>query len=193
MREHDLEREQDIEHLRRIALAQHAQIGQLVEALARKCTELEALKGSKNELQQTLALIDQLTKQQQSLLSKHGSQAGVDGKNEAKSDDDKRSKRPTTSDAKPRPALPSFDFPCTLPVEEQICDLCGGDLHAMVGQFEESEMVDVVDVSYHVKQVKRQKYACACGGCIKTAPGPERAVAGGRYSLDIAIKIILDK
>jgi hypothetical protein len=48
VREHELEREQDIEHLRRIALAQHAQIGQLVEALARKCTELEALKGSKN-------------------------------------------------------------------------------------------------------------------------------------------------
>ena len=96
MREHELEREQDIEHLRRIALAQHAQhaqhaqIGQLVEALARKCTELEALKGSKNELQQTLALIDQLTKQQQSLLSKHGSQPGADGKNEAKPEGDKR-------------------------------------------------------------------------------------------------------
>ena len=193
MHEHELEREQDIEHLRRIALVQHAQIGQLVEALARKCTELEALKGSKNELQQTLALIDQLTKQQQSLLSKHGSQAGADGKNEAKPEGDKRPKRPTARDPKPRPAPPSFDFPCTLPVEEQICDLCGGDLHAMAGQFEESEMVDVVDVSYHVKQVRRQKYACACGGCIKTAPGPERAVAGGRYSLDIAIKIILDK
>lgn len=193
MREHELEREQDIEHLRRIALAQHAQIGQLVEALARKCTELEALKGSKNELQQTLALIDQLTRQQQSLLSKDGSQAGAGGKNEAQPQGDKRPKRATASDAKPQTALPSFDFPCTLPVEEQVCDLCGGELRPMAGQFEESEMVDVVDVSYHVKQVRRQKYACACGGCIKTAPGPERAVAGGRYSLDVAIKIILDK
>jgi len=63
----------------------------------------------------------------------------------------------------------------------------------MAGQFEESELVDLCDVEYHVKQVKRQKYACRCGGCIKTAPGPKRAVDGGRYSLDVAIKIIIDK
>jgi transposase len=80
-----------------------------------------------------------------------------------------------------------------LPAADQICDLCGGELHEMAGQFEEPELVDVVDVSYHLKKVMRQKYACACGGCIKTAPGPERTVVGGRYSLDVAIKIIIDK
>ena len=57
MQAHELERERDIEQLRRIALAQHAQIGQLIAALARKCTELEAFKGSKDELQQTMALL----------------------------------------------------------------------------------------------------------------------------------------
>jgi transposase len=63
----------------------------------------------------------------------------------------------------------------------------------MVGQFETSEMIDVVEVSYRVIQVKQQKYACKCGGCIETAPGPERATSGGRYSLDFAIKLALDK
>jgi hypothetical protein len=65
----DLEREQDIEHLRRVALAQHAQIEQLIAALARKCKELEVFKGSHDELQQTLALIETLTKQQSALLA----------------------------------------------------------------------------------------------------------------------------
>jgi len=74
-----------------------------------------------------------------------------------------------------------------------ICPSCGGDLHPMKGQFEASEMVDVVEVSYRVIQVKQQKYACKCGGCIETALGPERATPGGRYSLDFAIKIAIDK
>jgi hypothetical protein len=57
-----VEREQDIEELRRVALAQHTQIELLVAALARKCKELESVKGSEGELQQTLALVDQLTR-----------------------------------------------------------------------------------------------------------------------------------
>ena len=58
----DLRREKDIEHLRRIALAQQVQIEQLLRVLRAKCEELEALKGNPEELQQTLALIETLTK-----------------------------------------------------------------------------------------------------------------------------------
>ena len=63
----------------------------------------------------------------------------------------------------------------------------------MKDQFETSEMIDVVEVSYRVVKVKQQKYVCRCGGCVETAPGPERAVPGGRYSLDFAIKVAIDK
>jgi transposase len=34
---------------------------------------------------------------------------------------------------------------------------------------------------------------CRCGGCIETAPGPERAAPGSRYSLALAIEVVLDK
>lgn len=61
--EADIEREQDVEELRRIALAQHAQIQQLIEKLKRKCDTLSFYTGNKEELQQTLALIEGLTKQ----------------------------------------------------------------------------------------------------------------------------------
>jgi len=175
----ELEREQDVEHLRRIALAQHAQIEQLIAALARKCKELETFKGSKDELQQTLALIDSLTKQQKTIE-----------KEAAKPKEPKPRAKTGQTDQK---GLPIVEKVCTLDDADQICDACGGDLHAMVGQFEESELIDVIEVEYRVLAVKRQKYTCRCGGCIKTAPGPERAVDGGRYSLDIAIKIIIDK
>lgn len=192
MQPHELEREQDIEHLRRIALAQHTQIEQLVAALARKCTELEALKGSTDELQQTLALIEKL-KQQQSLIAKSGSGGKPTGNNKGKQGSSKKRNATDKPDSAPQPELPSFDHICTLPEHELVCDFCGGAMHKMVGQFEESELVDVVEVEYHLKQVKRQKYACRCGACIKTAPGPDRAVNGGRYSLDFALKVIVDK
>ncbi|MCW5801827.1 MAG: hypothetical protein KIT31_05525 [Deltaproteobacteria bacterium] len=41
----DLEREQDIEELRTIALAQHAQIQALLEIVATKSREVERLRG----------------------------------------------------------------------------------------------------------------------------------------------------
>ena len=42
------------------------------------------------------------------------------------------------------------------------------------------EMIDVVEVTYRVVQVEQQKYVCRCGGCVETAPGPERATPGSR-------------
>lgn len=183
MRARDLERENDVEHLRRIAIAQHAQIEQLVEALARKCKELEALKGSKDELQQTLALINSLTQQQKAIEKLHA----------AKPDKPKTPKPRTKTGPTEQCTLPRVEHLCKLDAAEQVCNACGGDMHEMVGQFEESELIDVVEVEYRVLAVKRQKYACRCGGCIKTAPGPERAVDGGRYSLDFALKVIIDK
>jgi transposase len=63
----------------------------------------------------------------------------------------------------------------------------------MKDQFDESEMIDVVEVEYRAVKVKQQKYVCRCGGCVETAPGPERALPGSRYSLPFAIKVVLDK
>jgi transposase len=63
----------------------------------------------------------------------------------------------------------------------------------MDGQFEESELITVIEARYELVQVKQQKYSCRCGGCIETALGPERALPGSRYSLAFAIKVVLDK
>ena len=68
--EADIEREHDVEELRRIALAHHAQIRQLIEELRRKCDTLSFYTGNKDELQETLALIEGLTQQAKQLESK---------------------------------------------------------------------------------------------------------------------------
>ncbi len=183
----DLRHETDIEQLRRVAIAQQVQIEQLLRVLGAKCDELAALKGSEDELQQTLSLVENLTRQAQIVA------AQLDDLPKAPAGSDRARTPRTRCGPSAQPALPVVEQLFELDAADTTCPSCGGVLAPMKGQFESSEMIDVVDVSYRVVRVQRQKYACKCGGCIETAPGPERAVDGGRYSLDFAIKVAIDK
>jgi transposase len=181
----DLRREHDIEQLRRIALAQQIQIEQLLRVLQAKCEELQALKGDPAELQQTLALVETLTKQRQAAAAANRTNPTGNAKKKPKP----REKSGPTA----QPNLPYEERIFELDQPDCTCPSCGGELRAMDGQFEESEMIDVVEVSYRVIKVKQQKYTCRCGGAVETALGPERSVRSGRYSLDFAIKVAIDK
>lgn len=181
--EADIEREQDVEELRRIALAQHAQIRQLIEKLRRKCDTLSFYTGNKDELQETLALIEGLT-QQANQLAEKAKKVGVPKPPK---------KSAEGSGPTPQPNLPHVPKRYELDTADRTCPSCGGGLFEMKDQFETSEMIDLVEVTYRVVQVEQQKYVCRCGGCVETAPGPERATPGSRYSLALAIKIVLDK
>jgi transposase len=175
-----LDHESDIEELRRVARALHAQLQQTIRQLKRKCDQLALYTGNKDELQQTLALIEQLTGQ-----AKAAEQAATAPKPPPKP----RSKSGPT----PQPNLPRVPLDCELDDADRTCPSCGGTLAPMDGQVESSEMIDVVDISYRIVEVRQQKYVCACGGCVETAPGPERALPGSRYSLAFAIKAAIDK
>lgn len=76
---------------------------------------------------------------------------------------------------------------------DQMCPKCGGDLEAWSEQFEESEEIDVVERSFRIVRHKRQKYRCGCGECVETALGPDKLIAGGRYSIDFAIDVAVSK
>ena len=180
----DLRRESDVEQLRRIALAQQVQIEQLLRVLNAKCKELETLKGDPKELQRTLELLETLTKKAQEAAPLPNAQPSRD-----RSKDKPRSK----FGPKPQPALPFEPMLFELDDADRMCPSCGGELRAMAGQFEASEMIDVIEVSYRLVQVQQQKYVCRCGSCVETAPGPERATPGSRYSLAFAIKVAIDK
>lgn len=89
--------------------------------------------------------------------------------------------------------LPIVEQVHELDAADQICNACGGGLEAWEGQFEEAEEIDIVERTFRVVRHRRQKYRCRCGGCIETALGPEKLIAGGRYSLDFAIAVAVEK
>lgn len=63
---------------------------------------------------------------------------------------------------------------------DHVCPSCGGHLEEMAGQTEDAEEVDVLERQFVLVRHKRQKYRCGCGGCVETAPGPEKLIPGGR-------------
>jgi len=179
----DLEREQDIEELRRIALAQYAQLKLLVELVEKQRHALARAGANTSSIHLTLKMLEQLkakAKQTQDAI--------------AKAETKKIEPKPRTSTGpSAQPNLPIIERVFTLDEPDRTCPSCGGELREMVGQVEESEMIDVVEVSYQLVKVKQQKYVCRCGGCVDTAPGPDRALPGSRYSLAFAIKVLIDK
>jgi transposase len=184
----DLDREQDIEELRRIAHAQQAQIRILLDALAIKSKEIDQLKGKKGDLQLTLKMLEAL---QAKAKAADEALAKAEAAQQAKQKSE-RKPRSTTGPTE-QPNLPVIEQEFVLDEADRVCPSCGGGLLPMKSQYDESEMIDVVEVSYQLVKVKQQKYVCRCGSCVETALGPERALPGSRYSLAFAIKVILDK
>jgi transposase len=186
----DLRRERDIEQLRRVALAQQVQIEQLLRVLQAQAAELGALKGNEKELQEKLALVEQLTREAQKVQSQLD-----DLSPGARGGSGKPKKKREHFGNTEQPSLPKVEDVFALDDADKTCPSCGGELRPMTGdgEFETSEMIDVIEVSYRLVQVKQRKYTCRCGGCVETAPGPERATPGSRYSLDFAVKVAVDK
>ena len=90
-------------------------------------------------------------------------------------------------------SLPVVEKIHELDVADRTCTSCGGELSEWEGQFEQSREVDMYERRFVELHHKRKKYRCACGGCVETAPGPLKLMAGGRYSIDIAISIVVAK
>lgn len=76
---------------------------------------------------------------------------------------------------------------------DKACPKCGGELKEWVGQFEESEEIDIIPRRYVIRHHKRQKYRCACQACVETALGVPKLIPGGRYSPDFAVDVAVSK
>lgn len=174
-----------------MAQALEAQNRVLLEAVAAQRREIERLRGKGGDVQLTLKMLEALQAK---------AKAAGDAAARAKAEQEKRSaarererKVRESSGPTPQPLLPIVARLFTLDDADRACPSCGGELRAMKDQFEESEMIDVIEVRYELVKVKQQKYVCRCGGCVETALGPTRAMPGSRYSLAFAIKVLLDK
>jgi len=92
----------------------------------------------------------------------------------------------------PQPDLEHRQVIFELPEDARVCPECGEAL-VEAGFADTCEVIDVIDIKYVVKQVEQKKYGCTGCPTICRAPGPDRAIAGGRYGLDFGVKVAIDK
>jgi hypothetical protein len=165
----DLDREQDIEELRRIAQAQQAQIRILLDALAIKSKEIDTLKGKKGDLQLTLKMLE-------ALQAKAKAADEALAKAEAAQNEKQRAQRKprTTTGPTEQPNLPIIDQEYFLDDADRTCPSCGGGLSPMKGQYDESEMIDVVEVNYRLVMT-RAHHDLRCSARRVTARRNDRA------------------
>lgn len=188
-----IENEDNIERLRQYALIQEREVvalrrrldaltGRLAEALGTEQQEL-----LKSEL-------EDLGRQ----LSSSKDEDPLAGKSERRSAQKEAKVRKERTEYGPtdQPDLEVEEVVLELDEADRICPECGGDLVLIEGQFEESELIDRIEVRYLLKRVQQQKYRCTCSSCqhLEAAlPSEDRLKEGGRYSIDFAIGIIVDK
>jgi len=92
-----------------------------------------------------------------------------------------------------QPQLPLVEQIHKLDLPDQACPKCGGQLKEWEGQFEESFETTSLERSFFVRKHKRQKYRCACQGCVETALGPPKLTKGGQYSVEFAVQVAVSK
>lgn len=188
--ERDIQRTDDVETLQQIARLQALEIDRLHQRLAELTTELAKLQG-KDPAEPLQLELDAL----KALLDKH--QRKLFGKSSERRDKEERAKKPKKKRTKfghrAQPNLPVEPVEHTLPADKRQCPACDGLLEPMSEVTEDSEEITVVERQFKIRRHKRRKYRCRCNGAVVTAPGPRKLVPGGRYSLDFAIAVAIDK
>jgi transposase len=94
---------------------------------------------------------------------------------------------------RPQPNLPIQEVLCQLHDDDRACPSCGHDLQEMSGVTEDGEQITIVQRHFVLQQIKRQKYRCKCQIGVQTAPGPTKNIPGGRYSLEFAAEVAINK
>ena len=193
----------DVDQLRQIAAMQDKELKRLLALLHEQHEELARLKGEDAEsLQLKLDVLQaQINRAQRAMFGSKSERRGrmrrppvSEHPNEDAGDDGTEDE----TDA----SAPNVDTPAVLPFIAELksdacsCPACGETLQPMAGAFETSEVVDVIERRYVIHEVKRQKYNCTCKQAVVTSPVPlvhSPIVTGGRYSVDFAITVAIDK
>lgn len=188
-----LQNEKDPDILRQAALLLERENQRLVTKIIELTRELIALKGGDAEQMKLriAALEQQLAARNRKLFGTSSEKRSTT--DESKPKDEEPKAPPKGHGPRQQLSLPIQEVVHELDKADQACTSCGGVLDAWEGQFEESEVVDVLERRFVIVKHKRQKYRCRCGGCIETAPGPLKLFEGARYSVDFAIEVASDK
>ena len=188
-----LESEKDIELLRQAALLLERENQRLTAKVVELTKELLVAQGKDKEvLQQRLALLEQQLAAQTKKIFGDSSEKRADGHEQSEQGEKKKKPQPGHGPRK-QPNLLEIEVEHDLDEPDQVCTSCGGKLEEWLGQFETSEEVDLIERRFILKKHKQKKYRCACGSCIETALGPTKLFPAARYSVDVAIEIVVMK
>lgn len=181
----------DPELLRQIVTLQDREIQRLHQRLAQLCTQLAKLQGTQATKQLELELVrlqEQLAAAQRRLFGPSSEKRPGPQVTPPPESPPRPGHGPTQ-----QPQLPRIAQRHELTPDERQCPLCHLEMSEMKGQTEDSEEITVVERKFLLQTHHKQKYRCSCNAAILTAPGPQKLVPGGRYSLEFAVEIALQK
>lgn len=188
----DVDRITDFDQLKQVTRLLHKENQRLHQKLIRYVRELAALRGE--SAQRRLALeISQLQSQMDAVQRQLGKVSEKRGSGERKDGEDKPRQRGHGPRLQPKLAIEEQVH--ELPADERSCPACNGQLEEMGDQFEDSEEITVVQRQFKLIHRRRRKYRCRCNGAVVTAPGPTGHMvrSGGRYSVEFAVEVAVDK
>jgi transposase len=76
---------------------------------------------------------------------------------------------------------------------DKTCGVCGKHLEHWEGKDDVVEIVDRIPAQWIIRRCTLEKCRCPDGCTIQTADAPKKLIAGGRYSLGVALQSSVDK
>lgn len=125
-----------------------------------------------------------------------GASSEIRGRPEGSSEKEKPAKKKKTAHGpRPQPKLPQNPQLHLLDSPDQICPHCTPPvlMDALPGQTVDGEEIDVIERTFRINIHKCQIYGCAQCGHTESALGPDRLLDGGRYSVEFAATVAVDK
>jgi transposase len=80
-----------------------------------------------------------------------------------------------------------------VPEADKKCHLCGGTSFRPVGPGKACEIYSYVPGHFRRRVIRREVVACRCGGCVITAPAPERWAEKTRYDASFVAHLVVSK
>lgn len=175
----------------RLLLAENERLHKRLQQLSDKLATLEGKDGAQQLALEILQLQEQMAGLQRRMFAASSERREGD---EPKPKAEEKPKKPQRGHGPtPQLGIPVQEVKHVLDEGSRACPTCKGQLEPMGECAEDAELITVVRRQFILQQHKRQKYRCRCNAAVVTAPGPVKLIPGGRYSLEFAAAIAIDK
>lgn len=184
----------DVGQARTVVTLMQAEIERLNERLVELTRKIAELRGEESSKQLEIELIK--LREQRAILQRQLFGVSSEKRSRSKSDEDEDEKKKKHPGHGPRqqPELPVVEQVHELDGACLTCSLCGGAIHEWENQFEESEEITVQRRTFSIIKHRRKKGRCTeCYAKVITAPGPPKLIRGGRYSIQFAVDVAVEK